>query len=267
MKIKNLPLFLLLAFAASTSLFAQSDAKAKMLIAGAETALGGWDKLYAMNDVQFTYDYAYQGVDKTDLSTERYIFEGEHSWGKYTRHDINVAPGTEGMVTQSYVAGKPYVMMGNKLVSDPEMLGGATFLRAANYFWFTMFYKLDDPGVIASYKGTEMVNGTKYEVVNVTYDAKVTGKEVNDAYILYVNPTTKLVDRFFFSLPAMGVNAPVILMELDYEMIDGVKVATTRRIYQPGQDGQLSKTPNLIQTLTDVKFNNGFSKQDFMLTK
>ena len=63
----------------------------------------------------------------------------------------------------------------------------------------------------------------------------------------------------------MGVNAPVILMELDYEMVDGISVVTKRRIYQPGADGQLSTTPNLVQTLTDVTFDNGFTVGDFML--
>ena len=130
-----------------------------------------------------------------------------------------------------------------------------------------MFYKMDNDGVIATYKGKEDVNGTKYDIVNVTYDAEVTGKSQNDEYIFYVNPKTKLVERFFFSLPAMGVNAPVLLMELDYETIDGVTFATKRRIYQPGSDGKLSTSPNLVQTLTDVRFNNGFKKADFMLGK
>ena len=257
---------LLLIAAISFGLTAQSsDAKAVKLLADVEAALGGWNKLYGMNDVQYTYDYTYPGMNKTDLSTERYIFEGEHSWAKYTRHDINVAPEMKGDVTQAYVNGQPYAMANGKLSKDETMVGTAGFLRKANYFWMTMFYKFDDPGVIAKHTGTETVNGTRYDVVNVTYDAAKTGKEMNDEYILYINPKTKLVDRFFFSLPAMGVGAPVILMELDYEMVNGVKLATKRRIYQPGADGQLPETPNLVQTLSDVKFNNGFTANDFML--
>lgn len=255
----------LLLLLSGTLLFAQSDAKAVKLLAKAEKAAGSWDKLYGMKDVSYTYDYAYNGQDKKDLSTERYIFEGEHSWAKYTRHDINVAPGTGGTVSQSYVDGKPYLMMDSKMMTDAEALGGTEFLRRANYFWFTMFYKMDNPGVIATYKGTENVSGMDYEVVNVTYDPAVTGKPQNDEYIFYLNPKTKLVDRFFFSLPAMGVNAPAILMELDYREIDGLQIATKRRVFMPGADGKPGSEPNLVQTLTDVKFNNGFSKQDFML--
>lgn len=221
--------------------------------------------MYAQNDVSFTYDYAYVGAGKKDLSTERYIFEGEQSWAEYTQHDINVAPDKKGMVAQSLVNGQPSVALDGKMMDDAKMVGTAAFLRSANYFWFTMFYKLDDPGVIATSKGTENMAGTNYNVVHVTYDAAVTGKEVNDEYILYINPKTNLVDRFMFSLPAMGVNAPVILMEVDYEKFKGMKVATTRRIYQPGADGKLPTEPQLVQTLTNVKFNNGYTVKDFKL--
>lgn len=263
---KTIKTLLLLLFI-SISLAAQSDQKAVKLLAGAEEAAGTWNKLYALHDVSYTYDYHYAGTEKRDLSTERYIFEGEHSWAKYTQHDINVAPGQKGNVTQSYVDGKPYIMTGDGMMTDPQLVGITEFLRKANYFWFTMFYKMRDQGVIATYKGKEKLAGINYEVVNVTYDAEVTGKAQNDEYIFYINPKTKLVDRFFFSLPAMGVDAPVILMELDYTTIDGVTIATKRRIYQPGADGKRSTTPNLVQTLTNVKFNNGFEKADFMLGK
>lgn len=249
------------------SLAAQSDAQAKQLLKDVVNASGTWNKLWDQKDVSYTYDYHYAGTEKRDLSTERYLFEGEQSWAKYTQHDINVAPGMSGEVIQSVVNGKPYVMVGDKMMDDPELLGGTSFLRSANYFWFTMFYKMDNPGVIATSKGRETVNGTAYDVVHVTYDPAKTGKEVNDEYIFYVNPKTKLVDRFFFSLPAMGVDAPVILMELDYEKINGLQVSTTRRVFQPGPDGKLPASPQLVQTLTDIKFNNGFKPADFMLSK
>lgn len=248
------------------SLSAQSsDAKAKQLIDAAEAALGGWDMLYAKNDVSYTYDYTYPATGATDLSTERYIFEGEHSWGRYTQHDINVAPGTEGVVVQSLVSGQPAVNVDGKRTEDPQMVGTAGFLRAANYYWFTMFYKLNDAGSIAKMKPRETIKGVTYDVITVAYDPAVTGKQVNDEYIVYFNPKTQLVDQFYFSLPAMGVNAPVIRMELAYETIDGIPVVTKRNVFQPDANGQYGNSPNLVQTLTDVKFNNGFQPADFRL--
>ncbi len=245
--------------------YGQSDAKAQALIQEMEQAAGGWDNLWGQRDVSYTYDYDYPGTGQKDLSTERYIFEGEHSWAKYTQHDINVMPGEAGTVTQTYVNGQPAISHNGKLMQQPELLGGTTFLRKANYFWFTMFFKLDNPGVIATLRDREKMNGTNYNVVHITYDPAVTGKEANDEYILYINPKTKLVDQFYFSLPAMGVGAPVILMEVDYETINGLAIPTKRRIFQPGADGQLPPQPQLVQTLTNIKFNNGFSPEDFML--
>jgi len=254
-----------LLFLCSGTLFAQSDAKAEQLLLDVIKASGSWDKLWEQQDVSYTYDYHVVGTGKRDLSTERYIFDGEHSWAKYTQHDINVAPNRKGDVVQSVVNGKPAVKVGDEMLDDPEMLGGTSFLRSANYFWFTMFFKMDNPGVVATSKGKENMGGKNYDVVHVTYDAAKTGKEVNDEYILYINPQTKLVDRFFFSLPAMGVDAAIILMEVDYQKINGLQIPVTRRIYQPGPDGKLPASPQLVQTLTDIKFNNGFTAKDFML--
>lgn len=262
---KTIQLFFLLFVSLSGTALAQSDEKAQALLSEMETALGGWDKLWSQGDVSYTYDYHYPASGQRDLSTERYIFEGEHSWAKYTQHDINVMPGKEGTVVQALVDGQAAVKMGDKMMEDPQVVGGAEFLRRANYFWLTMFYKMDNPGVVATYKGKEKIEGTEYEVVHVTYDPAMTGKEKNDEYKLYLNPETNLVDRFFFSLPAMGVNQPVILMEVDYEEINGLQLPTKRRIYQPGEDGQLPDTPGLVQTLTDVKFGNGFTADDFRL--
>ncbi|MEL6538986.1 MAG: hypothetical protein AAFQ98_26455, partial [Bacteroidota bacterium] len=109
------------------------------LLADMEEAVGGWDQLYSQRDVQFVYNYEYVGAGKKDVSEERYIFEGEHSWAKYTQHDINVMPGMDGDAYQTCVFGKTAVMYDGEMVKDPQALGGADFLRRANYFWFTMF--------------------------------------------------------------------------------------------------------------------------------
>ena len=201
----------------------------------------------------------------SDVSTERYIFEGEHSWAKYTTHQINVMPKSPGIVTQAFVEGKPYTMVDDKKIDDPESLGLASFLRQANYFWFVMNFKLDDPGAQHDYLGKETIAEIEYHKVKVSYASDVTSKEQNDAYILYINPKTYMVDQFFFSLPAMGVNQPAIKMVVKYEELEGIKVPSKRKVYMPGNDGKLSETPNLVQTSTNIKFSNGFRPQDFML--
>jgi len=127
-----------------------------------------------------------------------------------------------------------------------------------------MPYKLTDKGTILKYLGQEDYNGTSYDKVEVTYDPAITGKEQNDIYILYINPTTKMIDRFYFSLPAMNVNVPAIIANYEYEDIDGQKIATKRTYFMPNEKGEYGEEPNLIQTLTNIKFNNGFTPENIM---
>jgi len=232
------------------------------ILASIEYAQGGWGNLWNKKDVQYSYDYRYPD-GKADVSTERYIFATEASLGDYTQHDINAMPGSKGDVMQYFDGEKTMVMVGDKKIEDPAAVGGSEFLRRANYFWFVMPYKLNDKGTISKYMGQEEYNGTNYDKVQVTYDASITGKEQNDTYIIYVNPSTKMIDRFYFSLPALGINEPLIIANYEYEDIEGQKVATKRSIFMPSPDGY-SEEPNLVQTLTDVSFNNGFTKENIM---
>lgn len=236
----------------------------KSIIKAVEMSCGSWDKLWEQKDVEFTYSYKYPQDGKEDLSTERYVFDSEQSWAKYTQHDINVMPGMEGEAIQYYDGESAFLKYNDEMVEDPEAVGGSHFLRKANYFWFVMMYKLNNPGAQFEFIGNENVDDMAYDKVKVTYDPAITGKEQNDTYILYVNAETKMVDQFYFSLPAIGVADPVILMKLEYEEINGLKIATKRSIWMPGENGY-SEEPNLVQTSTNVKFNNGFTSDSFSM--
>ena len=223
---------------------------------------GGWGDLWKKGDVQYTYDYRTPD-GKADVSLERYMFRNEASLGKYTQHDINVMPGEDGEVIQYFNGQETVVIVDGKKAENPQLLGVSDFLRRANYFWFTMPYKLTDKGTIITYQGQEEYNGKAYDKVHVTYDPEITGKEQNDIYVLYVNPETKLIDRFFFSLPFLGVNEPVIIANYEYEDVDGQLIATKRTYFLPTEEGY-GEQPNIVQTLTDITFNNGFTTENMM---
>ncbi|MDH3708536.1 MAG: hypothetical protein OER04_01545 [Cyclobacteriaceae bacterium] len=236
------------------------------VITAIEAAAGGWDQLWSLNDVEFTYSYHSPSDDKLDLSTERYLFDSEHSWAKYTSHQINVFPDQEGEVIQCYDGKeKAEVSFNGEKQEDQEAVGLCHFLRKANFFWFVMNFRLDDPGTIHEYLGQEEVNGVTYDKLKVSYDSEVTGKEQNDTFVLFVNPETKLVDRFLFSLPVWEIMEPVLLMEVEYSEVEGLMLPTLRRAYMPDEEGQYPDTPMLIQTTSNVKFNNGFTAEDFVL--
>jgi len=238
---------------------------AESILASIEYAHGGWEDLWSKKDVQYTYNYHSPDANKTDISKERYIFNSEASYGHYTKHEINVMPGVEGEVTQSFDGKETTVLVDGIKTDDQQANVVGEFLRKANHFWFVMPYKLNDKGTITSYIGQEELNGKIYDKLNVSYDPAITGKKQNDTYILYVNPETKLVDRFYFSLPFMGVNEPLIIADYEYSSVEGQMIATKRNYYMPSKNGY-SDSPNLVQTLTDISFNNGFTTSNIMVT-
>jgi len=232
-----------------------SNDKSIQLIQAMEKVNGGWSSLLKLKDVEYTYKYD----DKSkgiDMSTERYIFQDESSWAEYNQHDVNVIT-----VKQSLVNGNPKIMMDGKKITDQAAVGGTAFLRHANFYWFTMMYKLNDPNAVHTYLGKENVNGVNYDKVNIKYQG--TGKAADDEYVLFFNPSTHLVDQFYFSLPAMGINDPIIKMELKYKKIKGVYIATHRKGFFP--DGKGGHVLGGEYTSSNIKFNNGFTKADLSL--
>jgi len=252
-----------LVIASGNSLIAQqSDAKSKELLNALTEVNGGYQKIAAKKDVQFTY--IYDNMDKgKDVSTERHIFNGEHSWGSYSEHQRNVLPDQKGVAVQSLVYGKPALTLDGTPITDQKALAGTVFLRKVNFYWFTMMYKLKNPGTNYTYLGTEKVNDVTYDKVSLTYNADITKKEKNDEYILYFNPDTHLIDLFYFSLPDWGINDPILKMTLTYEIVDGIYLTTVRESYGPNEQGDY--VLNGRYTFKDIKFNNGFKAEDFKL--
>lgn len=225
-----------------------------------EKAYGGWNALRRKKDVEYHYAYTVP-EGKADISTERYIFEDEISFGHYTRHEINTLPTEKGIVTHLFDGEKTRMTLNETAVENERTVSIAQFVRRANYFWFVMPYKLNDPGTIAKYLGTEVYKGTTYDKLEVTYDPSVTGKEKNDIYILYINQDTKMIDRFYFSLPFLGIDAPLIIAEYNYEAMEDQKIAVTRNYFLPNTNGSYDTEPSITQTLSQIKFNNGFTNE------
>lgn len=263
---KNLLLLLISSLIAfSTACGVKYDpTNARSMIQALHDAVGGKERLLALKDVQFTYDYDQVSKGTKDVSVERYRFADEASWAKYSVHQVNVAPNLEGEVSHSVYQGKPTFQHKGEALNDPALIGVTTFLRSANYFWFTMMFKLVDPQTVYELLPQREVNGKFYDIVKVTYDAAKTGKELNDTYILYINSETHLVDQFLFSLPDRGVIEPILLFEVEYTKVQGIQVITRRTLF--GTDGQGNKQGDaqLIQSVSDIKFNNGFQAKDLI---
>ncbi|MGW9687070.1 DUF6503 family protein [Flagellimonas sp. 2504JD1-5] len=230
------------------------------VLAAVEYAHGGWNNLWKKGDVEYTYNYQSSANGKADVSVERYIFGSEVSYGNYSQHQINFMQDNDDKVIQYFNGDETTVLVNGEENQNQELLAVSDFLRRTNYYWFTMHYKLNDKGTTAEYVGQETFNGITYDKILVSYDAQITGKEQNDAYLVFVNPETKLIDRFFFSLPFFGIDDTVIAANYEYENIDGQLISTKRSYFMPSEEGY-SEEPNLVQTLTDIKFENGFTAE------
>ena len=241
------------------------DATAEKLVSQMIETIGGAKKLYALRDVE--YKYTYHNVTKgiADVSLERYIFDGEHSWARYDQHEVFVMPGTDGSVTSSF-DGHQTTSMQNGKVLEGDGTAPLAFLRKTNFYWFAMFFKLSDPGVNLKYLGKRRADYTDYDVVDVTFGSDV-GDSPKDRYVIYINPYTHLVDMFLFNVTGFGIETP-FLMRCKYTQVDGALLAAWR-CYQPAEswDGHAVKEGGdvVLELSENFRFGNDFDPADFKL--
>jgi len=229
----------------------------KELIEQMTEVTGSYDDLKSLKDVEYTYMVKNVDTGKSDISIERYIFDGELSWGKFLQRDDNTFPELKGEIIQGYNGSESWMTVDGKPVSDDSALKYADFTRKTNFYWFAMMQKLLDPGIIYTYKGKEKVGGIEYDLVQLSYEPGI--GDVSDTYTLYINPETHLVDRFYFTVLYFRLTDP-ILMEVEYKQFDGVKLPVTRMFSATVPD---MGTMNIEEIMTDLKFNNGFDKTAF----
>ena len=193
-----------------------SSDSAKALIEKMVTKTGSYELLKKLKDVEFTYDFYSPRTKKSDISIERYIFNREVSWGQYKTHNVFVLPKEKGIVTQYYEStGNSWIALENAKMTDKRALLSSDFLRKANYYWFTMMPKLLDKGIVYTQLPDRVHNRINYNIVKIGFEQGV--GDVQDDFILYINPTTFLVDRFLFTVKgsALGIS----LMEIEYETV------------------------------------------------
>ncbi len=241
-----------------------SDAKATELIGKVAAAVGSYADLQAKGDVQYTYVFRDNNTFTSDISTERYLFDGELSWGSYAPHHHKkfVFPDQEGAVVQGWDGESAWTTLNGQVVAEPQAVGLAQFIRKTNFYWFSMMHKLSDPGTTHRYKGTREVNGVAYEVVEMTFDMPEGAQ--SDTYYLYIHPETHRVDRFLFTVVDFGITDPV-LMEVSYQRFGDIQLPVARR-YTPALSWDGDVDPKAVwidQQMTDIQFGNGFGPEDF----
>lgn len=220
--------------------------------------VGNYKALAQKKDVVYTYTYRTPD-GKEDISTEKYIFKNELSYGAYQKHERTL-PELEGLMEQGYDGETFWLKHNNQLVEDAKLLERVAFNRPTNFYWFTMMQKLLDPNLIYKHVGTTIIDKTPYEVVAVTFESDT--NQPKDTYQLYINKKTNLVDQFLFTVVDYNKTEP-FLMVLEYETVDGILIPTKRKYKASNWNADVTDEPWITVNWTDISFNNGLSKDVF----
>lgn len=243
---KALGLFLLACTCVLAQKLPAQDARA--LIDATVAAVGGSDALHRLGDVQYTYRWA------DGQSLERYIFDGETSYGRDRTAD--------GQLREQYYNGRSItVLLDGQIIRDTTEIKSAFFRRKTNYYWLAMMHKLDDPGVTHAYAGTQEVEGILYHRVDVTFDDGV--GVAQDRYRLYINPATHLVDQFLYTVAAAGRMNPTLMRYTYGSFADGVRLPVISRSH-PALDWDATLDPAgkwSARYREDFRFGTGFTPE------
>lgn len=232
--------------------------KAHELVYNMVQKVGNYNKFLEKKDVIYTYTYTTPD-GKTDMSTEKYIFNGELSYGDYKKHERTLA-SLEGLMEQGYDGNEHWLKSNGAIVNDEELLEMVAFNRPTNFYWFAMMPKLLDPGLNYEYLEEKNINNRIYEVVKVSFESK--DNKPKDIYQLYINKETNLVDQFLFTVMDFGKTEP-LLMKVEYENIEGLLMPTKRKYKGSNWNAEVTDNPWTLVNWTDIKFDNKLTKADF----
>ena len=220
---------------------------------------GDFNKLLDKKNVVYTYTY--QTPDgKMDISTEKYIFEKELSYGRYNQHE-RTFPQLEGLIEQGFDGTEYWLKHNGKILIDESLLKRVAFNRPTNFYWFTMMQKLLDPGLNYEFLGEKIIGNKDYDIVKITFNTQP--DKPTDIYQLYINKKTSLVDQFLFTVADFGMMEIPNLMKLEYEKIDGILIPTQRKYKKSTWNADVSDKPWVSVNWTNIKFNTDLTNQDF----
>ncbi len=235
---------------------------AKQLIDQMIDVSGGQELLYQLKDVEYRYTYQNAKTGKKDVSLERYIFDGELSWARFDEQN-NALAQVPGQLVQGFDGAKAWATIDGEAQSDPQILKMADFLRKTNYYWFAMMFKLADPGMTYKYNGERNLEGIPYQIVEVGFEVGV--GDVQDTYVLYINPYTHLVDQFLFTVLDFGRKDP-LLMRVQYGHVDGLMLPVVRRYIAADWEGTPQGDDWTLEIMQDIKFNQNLDRAAFSPT-
>jgi len=235
--------------------------KGQQLVYNLTQKTGNYQTLLNKKDVVYTYTY--QTPDgKKDLSTEKYMFNGELSYGAYKQHERTL-PNLKGLIEQGYDGDTYWLKHDGVEMDDEASLKRVAFNRPTNFYWFSMMPKLLDPGVVYDYLGEKSIDNKTFQIVKISFTSE--DNKPTDIYQLYINKETGMVDQFLFTVADFGKMDVPNLMQLEYEDIDGMLIPTKRQYKKSNWEAEVTDLPWIYVTWTDIKFDNNLKEEDFKI--
>lgn len=232
--------------------------KGHELVYNVTQKVGNYELLSSKKDVVYTYTYT-TPKEQIDVSTEKYLFNGELSYGNYKQHQRTL-PQLKGNIEQGFDGKNYWIKNNGNEITDSEILKRVAFNRPTNFYWFTMFQKLLDPGLIYNYLGEKNINGIAYKVVKISFNSN----KPTDIYQIYINPNTQLIDQFLFTVVDFGLVETPMLMKVQYQKIDGLLIPTKRKYKKSTWEAFEDQKPWTNVVWSNIKFNNGLTSKDFL---
>lgn len=222
----------------------QSDPKAIAIADQVMEAMGGkenWD-----NTRYIRFSFFGSRLHYWDKWTGRYRVEWKNRDGDsyVVLMNLNTRKG------QSYVNGEPE--QGEALEESLYRAEGAWI---NDTYWFLMPYKLRDPGVILSYAGTETVDGVIYDKLHLRFEN--VGRTPGDQYWAYINPDTRLMDKWIFELERKNDQGQPIRGEWEWHNWQryGRIMLSPERVNPEGQK-RMMEAIAVFDTLPDAVFTS-----------
>lgn len=106
----------------------------KELIEKMTEVTGNYENLKSLKDVEYTNTVTDTASGKSDISVEKYIFDGELSWAEYSKRENHAFPQIEGEVIQGYNGSESWATINGKLIEDPEIVKFTDFFRKTNFY-------------------------------------------------------------------------------------------------------------------------------------
>ncbi|MGJ8550191.1 hypothetical protein [Winogradskyella wichelsiae] len=233
--------------------------KGQELVYNLTQKTGNYQTLLDKKDVVYTYTYKTPD-GKTDITTEKYMFNGELSYGSYTKHERTL-PNLEGNIEQGYDGNEYWLKHNGTVINDEAALKHVAFNRPTNFYWFSMFPKLLDPSVNYEYLGKKNINAKAYEIVKISFTSE--NDKPTDIYQIYINKETGMIDQFLFTVADFGKMDTPSLLQMEYEEIDGIMIPTKRQYKKSNWDAEVTDLPWIYVTWSNIKFNNKLKLEDF----